>query len=116
MRRYSVQKEFPTSIPISPLKSAHEAINHAIELIQIATLFDDVAVGQIAVHLAVTEAPRQAVLGVEPDDLLGALLDFLQHPLVRQIVVVARVAEHDHGGLVVHGGQVVAMEAAKRAS
>src|SRR5262245_18281795 len=39
--------------------SAHQPINHAIELIQVAAFFDDVAERQVAIHLTVPEAPRQ---------------------------------------------------------
>ena len=53
--------------------SADEAIDDAIQLIQVAALLDDVAVRQVAIHLAVTEAPRELVLGIQPDELLGAL-------------------------------------------
>src|SRR5262249_25233439 len=99
--RYCVQKRSATSIPFWP-RSAHQTIDDAVQLIQIAALLDHIAVRQIAIHFAVAEAPRQAILRVQPDHLLGALVNLLEHPLVRQIVVVARIAQDDHAGLIVH--------------
>ena len=88
----------------------HETIDDAVELVQVPALFDHGAVWGVAIHFTVAEAPRHAVLGIEPDHLLCAELHVLQRPFVRQIVVVPRVAEHDHRRPVVHGRQMLAME------
>src|SRR5262245_27894029 len=101
----SLRKGFGTSIPES--LSDHHSVDHAVELIQVATLFDHVAMRQVAIHLAVAESPRHTVLGIEPDELLRALADLLQNPFVRQVVVVPRVAEDDHGGVTRDRGQVL---------
>src|SRR5438552_3109884 len=92
----------------------HQSVDHFVELVQVAALLDDVAVREVAIHLAVAESPRHLVLRVEPDELFRALLDLLQHPLVREIVVVARVTEDDHGRVARDRRQVVAMEESER--
>src|SRR3989454_323657 len=88
----------------------HQAVDHVVELVQVPALLDQGAVGRVAVHLAVAEAPGHLVLGVEPDDLFGALLHVLEHPVVRQVVVVAPVAQDDDRGALVHRGQEVPVE------
>src|SRR6267142_2208561 len=100
------------------VRASHEyhAVDHLVELVQVSTLLDDVTVREVAIHLAVAESPRHLVLRVQPDELFRALLDLLQHPLVRQVVVVARVAEDDDGRVARDRRQVVAMEQTKRAS
>src|SRR5580704_14826893 len=91
-----------------------QAIDHAVKLVEIAALFHQVAVRSVAIHLAVAEAPRVAALRIKPDHSFGALADFTQTPIVRQVVIVARVAEHDHGRPLVHRTQMVGDEVAER--
>src|ERR1051325_3406445 len=88
-----------------------QVVDDAIKLAEVPALLDHGAVRRVAIHLAVAEPPRHPVLGVQPDDLLRALLNVLQHPLVRQVVVVASVAEDDHGGALVTRGEMLAVEA-----
>src|SRR6185369_1450355 len=85
------------------------AIDHAVQLVQVPALLDDVAIRQIAIHLAVAEAPGHAVLRVQPDELFRALADLLERPLVRQVVVVPSVAEHDHRRVTGDRGQMIAV-------
>ena len=48
----------------------NDLIHDFRELTQVAALFHDVAVGQIAVHHAVAKAPGTGALRVEPNDIL----------------------------------------------
>src|SRR5215467_584500 len=91
-------------------------VHDAVELVEIAALLDQIAMRRVAFHLAVAETPGVAALRVEPDDAAGALADFAQAPVVRQIVVVARVAQYDHRGALVDRADMVADKIAKRAA
>src|ERR1035437_2031616 len=85
-----------------------------IKLVEIAALFHQVAVRGVAIHFAVAEAPGIAAFRIKPDHFFGALADFTQAPFVREIVIVARVAEHDDGGALVDGAQMIGDEVAER--
>src|SRR5262249_57617704 len=61
----------------------------------------------IARHFAVSDTPRHAALGVEPNKLFGLLLDFPQDPLVGAIVVVSPIADDQHSGLAGDGRKIV---------
>src|SRR5258707_2325199 len=91
-----------------------QAIDHPIKLVEIAALFHQVAVRSIAIHLAVAEAPGIAALRIKPNDFFGALADFTQAPVMRQIVIVAGIAEDYHGRALVHRADVIRNEIAKR--
>src|SRR5262249_14596946 len=109
---FIVHRNVPRRQPYFP-HSAHQPVDDTVELIQITAFLDDVTEREIAIHLAVTKAPREAIFRIEPDQLFGALAHLLQHPLVGQVVIVARVAEYDDGGLVVYRGNVVAVKTAE---
>src|SRR5216683_1937585 len=98
----------------SALSAGDQTIDDPIKLVEIAALFHHVAVRRVTIHLAIAKAPGVAALRIKPDDLFGALLDFADAPIVRQVVVVARVAEHDHGGALVDRADVIGNEAAER--
>src|SRR5208282_6301677 len=89
-------------------------IDHAVKLVEIAALFDHVAVDRVAFHLAVTEAPGVAAFRIQPDYPFRTLLNFAQAPVVRQIIVVARVAQHDHGRPLVDRSDMVGHETTER--
>ena len=91
-------------------------VHDAVKLVEIAALLDQIAMRRVAFHLAIAEAPGVAALWIEPDDAAGALTDFTQAPIVRQIVVVARVAQHDNRGALVDRTNMVADEIAERAA
>src|SRR5208283_152343 len=91
-----------------------QAIDHPIKLVEIAALFHQVAVRGVAIHFAVAEAPGIAAFRIKPDHFFGALADFTQAPVVRKIVIVARGAQHDDGGALVHGAQMIGDEVAER--
>src|SRR5579863_5514139 len=91
-------------------------VHDAVELVEIAALLDQIAVRRVAFHLAIAETPGVAALGIEPDDTAGALANFTQAPVVRQIIIVARVAQHDHRGALVDRSDMVADEIAERAA
>src|ERR1700674_1879229 len=91
-------------------------VDDAVKLVEIAALLDQIAMRRVAFHLAVAETPGIAALWVEPDDTAGALADFAQAPVVRQIIVVARVAQHDHRGALVDRPDMVAHEIAEGAA
>src|ERR1700692_3353017 len=91
-------------------------VDDAIKLVEIAALLDQITMRRIAFHLTIAEAPSVAALWVEPDDATGALADFAQAPVVRQIIVVARVAQHDHRGALVDRPDMVTNEIAEGAA
>src|SRR6266481_9554340 len=91
-----------------------QTIDHPIKLVEIAALFHQVAVWAVTIHLAVAKAPGITALRIKPDDFLGALADFTQAPVMRQIVIVARVTEHDHGRAFVHRANMIGNEIAER--
>src|SRR3984893_9193028 len=91
-------------------------VDDAVKLVEIAALLDQITMRRIAFHLAIAETPGVAALWVEPDDATGALADFAQTPVVRQIVIVARVAQHDHRGALVDRPDMVAHEIAEGAA
>src|ERR1700730_840794 len=88
----------------------------AVKVVEIAAILDQIAMRRVAFHLAVAETPGVAALWVEPDDTAGALADFAQAPVVRQIVVVTRIAQHDHRGALVDRPDMVAHEIAEGAA
>src|SRR5208283_1110759 len=90
-----------------------QAIDHPIKLVEIAALFHQVAVRGVAIHFAVAETTGIAAFRIKPDHFFGALADFTQAPIVREIVIVARVAEHDDGGALVDGAQMIGDEVAE---
>src|SRR5579883_738183 len=67
----------------------------------------------VALHLAIAESPCAAALGIEPDEPLGALANLAQAPVMRQVVVVARVAQNDHGGAPVDRADMVTHKGAE---
>src|SRR5579864_2276583 len=91
-----------------------QTIDHPIKLVEIAALFHQVAVRAVAIHLAVAEAPGITALRIKPDDFFGALADFTQAPVMRQVVIVARVAEHDHSRALVDRANMIGDEVAER--
>src|SRR5579875_394525 len=94
----------------TPRSARHQPVDDVIELIEVAALLDQVAMRSVALHLAVAEAPGVLAFRIEPDELLGAAFDFAQAPVVRQVVVVAPVAQHNHRGLHVDRADVVLHE------
>src|SRR5208283_1393064 len=110
--------EWSTEQAAQPRRSSRsacdQAIDHAVKLVEIAALFHQVAVRGVAIHFTVAEAPGVAALRIKPDHSFGALADFTQAPVVRKIVIVARVAQHDDGGALVHGAQMICDEVAER--
>ena len=91
-------------------RSEHQPVDHARELPEVAALLGEVGVGQVLVHHRVAEAPGAGALGVEPDDVLGLVVQVPQAPGPGVVVVVAGVAEHQDGRLVVDRRQVVLPE------
>src|SRR5262249_29806243 len=58
----------------------------------------------------IASVPVATGLGVEPVEMAGALLELLEHPVLRRVVVVARVAEQDDRRLGCHLLVVVLVE------
>src|SRR5579875_2081872 len=85
---------------------AHQAVDNAIELVKVAALFYHVTVYRVSLHFAVTETPGLPALGIEPDKLARALANLAQAPVVRKVVIVAPVAQHDDRGLLVDRGNM----------
>ena len=58
-------------------------------------------------HLAVAESPRVAAFRIEPNYAPGALANFAQAPIMRQIVVIARIAQNDNRGPFVNRADMI---------
>lgn len=60
------QRDFEeaNAAPLNPVPLEEDRIDDLRQLAQVPTLFSDVRIGQVAVHHAVTEAPRAGVLRV----------------------------------------------------
>src|SRR5215471_4754467 len=97
----------------APPPRVHELIDYLHELADGATLLDDVAGGRVERHHAVTDAPPPLPFRIEPDDALHALADLPDGPGLGIVVVVARVAQDQHGGLAVQRLDLRAHEAAE---
>src|SRR5262247_203312 len=91
-----------------------ELVDHLDQLPHRPALLDDVAGRRVERHHAVADAPAPLALGVEPDDALDALADLTDGPRLRVIVVVASVAEDEHGGLPVERLDLGTAEPAER--
>src|SRR5215472_9305417 len=97
----------------APPPRVHELIDHLHELADGAALLDDVAGGRVERHHAVADAPPPLPFRIEPDDALHALADLPDGPGLGIVVVVARVAQDQHGGLAVQRLDLRAHEAAE---
>ncbi len=76
-----------------------QGLDEALELAQVAALVDAVAVHAVLADDRVAGVPVRLRLGVEPVDVAGPVPDLLDHPGLGGVVVVAGVAEDQHGGL-----------------
>src|SRR5215469_6164645 len=71
---------------------------------------------RVAFHFAVAESPRIAALRIEPNYPPSALRDFPQRPVMRQIVVISRVAENDNCCPLINSADMVGRKITKRPS
>jgi len=106
-RGQQIESGGSTRLILSPRE---QRIHRIHQLAQVADLMHRVAQRHILGHVAVAGSPLARVLGVEPDHLAGAALDVLEVAQVRVVVVVAPIAQDDHGGAVIDRAHVIARE------
>src|SRR5216683_4724816 len=80
-------------------RSSSQVLYEALELLEVAALEGAVAEGGVLRDDRVARVPVGAGLGVEPVHVAGAGAQLLDHPRLRGVVVVAGVAQQQHGAL-----------------
>ena len=78
-----------------------ETIDHVGELTKIPAFLGDVGVRRVRFHHAVSEPPRTGAFRVQPNDVLGLVVDVPKAQGLGIVVVIAGVAEDDDRGFVV---------------
>src|SRR5207247_3126523 len=73
-----------------------DGLYELLQLAQVAALVDAVAVDAVLADDGVAGIPVGPGLGIEPVEVPRLLVQFLQDPGLRRVVVVASVAEEDH--------------------
>src|SRR6478752_5267504 len=86
------------SVMPASCRALRQDVDELLELAEVAALERAVAVGAVLPHDRIAGVPVGLRLGVQPVQVTGALLDLLEHPALRGVVVVPLVAE-DHDGV-----------------
>src|SRR6476620_7519997 len=77
--------------PFGSWDPSDQVVDESLELAEVAALEHAVAVDAVVPDDRVTGVPVRLRLGVEPVDVAGPVLDLLDHPGLRGVVVVPRV-------------------------
>src|SRR5262245_23980604 len=101
------------SAPATP-PLMHQLIDDLHELRDGAAFLHDVAGRRVERHDAVADPPAPLALRIQPDDALHPLANLTDGPGLGIVVVVAGIAQHEHGGLPVERFELGLAEAAER--